>query len=140
MRAVGVGLRALHDALPVAECPWEWSTHQRIADAAERGTIVAEDLLQAPPIDRPVVCHGDACMPNTLLDADGRPTAFVDLAEPLATVPDDYCGRLRGSTPDRGAVEYGGTICDTTRAGGPTDLFRDGFATGGTGQWSGISP
>lgn len=80
VRAVGVGLRALHDALPVAECPWEWSTHQRIADAAERGTIVAEDLLQAPPIDRPVVCHGDACMPNTLLDADGRPTAFVDLA------------------------------------------------------------
>lgn len=72
----------------------------------------------------------------TLLDG----TAFVDLAEPLATVPDDYCGRLRGSTPDRGAVEYGGTICDTTRAGGPTDLFRDGFATGGTGQWSGISP
>lgn len=44
VRAVGVGLRALHDALPVAECPWEWSTHQRIADA------------------------------------DGRPTAFVDLA------------------------------------------------------------
>lgn len=80
VRAVGVGLRALHDALPVAECPWEWSTHQRIADAAERGTIVAEDLLQAPPIDRPVVCHGDACVPNTLLDTDGRPTAFVDLA------------------------------------------------------------
>ena len=27
-----------------------------------------------------MVCHGDACVPNTLLDTDGRPTAFVDLA------------------------------------------------------------
>lgn len=72
----------------------------------------------------------------TLLDG----TAFVDLAESLASVPDDYCARLRGPTPDRGAVEYGGTICDTTQAGGGRDLFRDGFATGGTGQWSGITP
>ena len=72
----------------------------------------------------------------TLLDG----TAFVDLAEPLIAVPDDYCGRSRGATPDRGAVEYGGTICDTTQAGGGSDLFRDGFATGGTGQWSGVAP
>ena len=72
----------------------------------------------------------------TLLDG----TAFVDLAEPLAAVPDDYCGRLRGSSPDRGAVEYDGTVCDTTQAGGGRDLFLDGFATGGTGQWSGVAP
>ena len=72
----------------------------------------------------------------TLLDG----TAFVDLAEPLAAVPDDYCGKVRGTAPDRGAVEYGGTICDTTLAGGGRDLFRDGFATGGTGQWSGAFP
>ncbi|MFJ6429058.1 MULTISPECIES: aminoglycoside 3'-phosphotransferase [Microbacterium] len=80
VRAVGAGLRALHDALPVAECPWEWSTQWRIANAADRGTIVPDELLQTPPIDRLVVCHGDACMPNTLLDAAGRPAAFVDLA------------------------------------------------------------
>ena len=80
VRAVGAGLRALHDALPVTECPWEWGTDQRIADAAARGTTVPDELRQAPPIDRLVVCHGDACMPNTLLDADGRPVAFVDLA------------------------------------------------------------
>lgn len=80
VRAVGAGLRALHDALPVAECPWEWSTAWRIANAAERGTVVPEALRSTPPIDTLVVCHGDACMPNTLLDARGRPVAFVDLA------------------------------------------------------------
>lgn len=80
VRAVGEGLRALHDALPVADCPWEWSTDGRIAGAAARGIVVPDDLIPAPPIDRLVVCHGDACMPNTLLDADGRPVAFVDLA------------------------------------------------------------
>jgi hypothetical protein len=72
----------------------------------------------------------------TLLDG----TAFVDLAEPLAAVPDDYCGAIRGTAPDRGAVEYGGPICETTQAGGGVDLFRDGFATGGPGQWSGVVP
>jgi len=72
----------------------------------------------------------------TLLDG----TAFVDLAEPLAAVPDDYCGRLRGSSPDRGAVEYEDPTCETTQAGGGRDLFHDGFATGGIGQWSGVAP
>lgn len=38
------------------------------------------DLLEPPSIDRLVVCHGDACLPNTLLDDDGRPVAHVDLA------------------------------------------------------------
>ncbi|WP_181156621.1 aminoglycoside 3'-phosphotransferase [Microbacterium sp. MYb66] len=80
VRAVGQALRTLHDALPVAECPWEWSTAWRIANAAERGTRVPDELHEAPPTDRLVVCHGDACMPNTLLDDDGRPVGFVDLA------------------------------------------------------------
>jgi kanamycin kinase len=80
VRAVGEALRTLHDALPVDECPWEWSVEARIANAAEREVIVPADLLDAPPIDRLVVCHGDACMPNTLLDDAGRPAGFVDLA------------------------------------------------------------
>lgn len=33
----------------------------------------------SPPLDRPVVCHGDACAPNTLLDAAGGFAAHVDL-------------------------------------------------------------
>jgi kanamycin kinase len=32
-----------------------------------------------PPPDRLVVCHGDACAPNTLIGADGRWSAHVDL-------------------------------------------------------------
>ena len=39
-----------------------------------------ERFRDAPPIDRLVVCHGDACVPNTLLDDVGRGIAHVDLA------------------------------------------------------------
>jgi kanamycin kinase len=55
-RAIGAGLRMLHDALPVDDCPFGpplWVT----------------DSL---PADRLVICHGDACAPNTLIDDDGR--------------------------------------------------------------------
>jgi kanamycin kinase len=61
-RAIGAGLRMLHDRLPVESCPW-----------------VRTDFPAAPPPDRLVVCHGDACAPNTLIDADGRCAGHVDL-------------------------------------------------------------
>ncbi|MBT2473724.1 aminoglycoside 3'-phosphotransferase [Microbacterium sp. ISL-103] len=80
VRAVGAALRAMHDALPVDDCPWSWSPEWRIANAVERGVVVPDDLRTPPPVDLLVVCHGDACMPNTLLDDDGRPLAHVDLA------------------------------------------------------------
>lgn len=80
VRAVGAALRTMHDALPVDACPWTWDPEWRLANAAERGIIVPADLRTPPPVDRLVVCHGDACMPNTLLDDDGRPVAHVDLA------------------------------------------------------------
>ena len=79
VRAVGRGLRLLHDALPAADCPFDWSVSSRIAGAADRGIQVPEALRSAPPIDLLVVCHGDACVPNTLLDDDGSPVAHVDL-------------------------------------------------------------
>ncbi|HWT34525.1 MAG TPA: aminoglycoside 3'-phosphotransferase [Microbacterium sp.] len=79
VRAVGAGLRALHDALPAADCPFDWAVPARIANAARRGILVPDALRTPPPVDRPVVCHGDACCPNTLLDAAGRWTAHVDL-------------------------------------------------------------
>ncbi|MGF6822006.1 kanamycin kinase [Microbacterium sp. ZKA21] len=80
VRAVGEGLRMLHDALPVEECPWEWSVASRFANAERRGIRLPDVLREAPGIDRLVVCHGDACMPNTLLDEAGHPIAHVDLA------------------------------------------------------------
>lgn len=97
--AIGRGLRAMHDALPVPDCPFSWMAGDRLASARERAAAglidtagwhpdfqhytVAEALRQAadvPPIDRLVVCHGDACAPNTLVADDGTWTGHVDLA------------------------------------------------------------
>lgn len=80
VRAIGEGLRALHDALPVASCPYDWGVPARIANAAARGIRLPDALHDAPSVDLLVVCHGDACAPNTLLDDDGHWTAHVDLA------------------------------------------------------------
>lgn len=77
--AIGRGLRALHDSLPVEACPFTWSVADRVANAELRGIRVPERLTEAPPVDRLVVCHGDACAPNTLVSDDGAPTAHVDL-------------------------------------------------------------
>ena len=79
VRAIGEGLRALHEALPVIECPFDWSVPARVANAAGRGIRLPGSLTEAPPIDRLVVCHADACCPNTLIDEDGRWSGHVDL-------------------------------------------------------------
>jgi kanamycin kinase len=76
-RAIGAGLRLLHDRLPVIECPYSWSVETRVTWAAEADR--AGLLADAPPIDRLVVCHGDACAPNTLVDDRGQPAGHVDL-------------------------------------------------------------
>ncbi|WP_402468897.1 phosphotransferase [Isoptericola aurantiacus] len=76
-RAVGAGLRALHDALPVADCPFTWGAAERSARLSAAGR---RDLGEVPAIDRLVVCHGDACAPNTLIDDDGTWSGHVDLA------------------------------------------------------------
>ncbi|WP_328770253.1 aminoglycoside 3'-phosphotransferase [Streptomyces sp. NBC_00286] len=79
VRALGAGLRALHDQLPVADCPFSWSVEHRLERARRSGLAVPSDLPDAPPIDRLVVCHGDACAPNTLLHDDGSWSAHVDM-------------------------------------------------------------
>jgi len=100
VRAIGSGLRAFHDALPVADCPFSWSIDDRLADVQRRHATGAidrsgwHDVHRDLPIDeaiaiaaagrRPsdeelVVCHGDACAPNTLLDGSGAWTGHVDL-------------------------------------------------------------
>jgi len=65
VRAIGAGLRLLHDRLPVTDFPFgppPWVT-------------------ESMPVDRLVVCHGDACAPNTLIDDDGRCLGHVDLGD-----------------------------------------------------------
>jgi kanamycin kinase len=97
--AIGAGLRAFHDALPVAGCPYTWSAGDRLAVVRHRasaGLIDPRDwhsdhrkltgvdhavaiLADVPPVDELVVCHGDTCAPNTLLTDDGRWSGHVDL-------------------------------------------------------------
>jgi len=98
VRAIGEGLRALHDRLPVGTCPFSWSVDERVAEACQRlargqwrpeewhaehrGLDPAEILARlsdVPAIDKVVVCHGDTCAPNTLIDDDGRWSGHVDL-------------------------------------------------------------
>ena len=74
--AIGAGLRTLHDRIPVGSCPFDWSAATRLATltAAARARVG-----EPPPVDRLVVCHGDACAPNTLIDDEGRCSGHVDL-------------------------------------------------------------
>lgn len=96
--AIGGGLRALHETLPVHRCPFSWSADERVADAHRRAQLGLIDVTRwhadhqglslaaalrivddPPPIDHLVVCHGDACAPNTLIGADGHWSGHVDL-------------------------------------------------------------
>jgi len=85
VQAIGRGLRAFHEALPVAECPFSWSVADRLAEASARATTaqhrrrLADLAADAPAVDVLVVCQGDACAPNTLLGEDGRWSGHVDL-------------------------------------------------------------
>ncbi len=96
--AIGVGLRHLHDTAPVAGCPFTWSLADRLSEARARlesaetapgqwhpdhrqldvGEVLSI-LEHPPPEDDPVVCHGDACAPNTIIDAAGRWSGHVDM-------------------------------------------------------------
>ena len=71
--AIAAGLRAIH-ALPVADFPTEW-----------RGTTWVDrqpdNLGARPPIDEPMVVHGDACAPNTLITDDGAWSGNVDFGD-----------------------------------------------------------
>lgn len=98
VQAMGVGLRSLHDTAPAAGCPFSWSAVDRVASARGRvaaGTTdpsmwhpdhsglnseqVLDILGDIPPVDRLVVCHGDACAPNTIVDHGGSWSGHVDL-------------------------------------------------------------
>jgi kanamycin kinase len=95
--AIGEGLRAMHEAMPVAACPFSWMTEDQLADARRRAGLghldptrfhpvhrslsieqALDRLAGIPPVDRLVVCHGDACAPNTLITDDGRCSGHVD--------------------------------------------------------------
>lgn len=94
------GLRRFHQT-PAAHCPFRFGPDEAMADAARRvreGLVRPEDMhkehahlspeaalaeaARLRPAREPdlVVCHGDYCLPNVLIDA-GEVTGFVDLGE-----------------------------------------------------------
>jgi kanamycin kinase len=79
IRAIATGLRVLH-AMPTRDCPYDWGVAARLATADQSGRTLPAKLHEPPEVDKLVVCHGDACAPNTLLSQDGQFLATVDLA------------------------------------------------------------
>lgn len=98
--AIGEGLRAFRESLPTVRCPFSWSAEERLAEARRRASAGLIDqsnwhpehshltvdqaldvLSQMPAPERVVVCHGDACAPNTLIGSDGRWVGHVDLGQ-----------------------------------------------------------
>ncbi len=100
--ALGRGLAAFHDGAPVEACPFQFTAGAAVAhvrDRAERGLIDArkhlhpehqhlgvdaaiEQLEALAPVDEDlVVCHGDYCLPNVMLDDEGRVVGYLDLGE-----------------------------------------------------------
>lgn len=73
IRAIADGLRAMH-ALPIEDVPTTFTGESWV------GRVPAS-IGPRPPIADPVLVHGDACAPNTLVDADGRWSGHVDLGD-----------------------------------------------------------
>lgn len=69
--AIAEGLRRIH-SLPVDEVPAAWDSWATRSPAG---------LGARPAIEDPVLVHGDACAPNTLLTSAGTFGAHVDLGD-----------------------------------------------------------
>lgn len=71
--AIATGLRALH-AIPIADFPERWTTEGWVCQRPE-------SLGTAPPVGEPVLMHGDACAPNTLISPTGKWVGHVDFGD-----------------------------------------------------------
>ena len=73
IRAIAMGLRAIH-AIPIDDFPSTWTAQVWV------GRTPAS-LGPRPPLDEPVLVHGDACAPNTLISLAGDWTGNVDFGD-----------------------------------------------------------
>ena len=100
VRALGRGLRAFHESVGEEWCPFRFDLARALAHVEDRvarddidpagfhpehahltpAAALAELEATAPDDEDLVVCHGDYCPPNVLLQ-EGRVTGYVDLGE-----------------------------------------------------------
>jgi kanamycin kinase len=73
IRALAAGLRAIH-AIPIDDFPADWASEVWVSREPA-------SLGPRPPLDGPVLVHGDACAPNTLISPNGRWTGNVDFGD-----------------------------------------------------------
>lgn len=73
IRAIATGLRAIH-SIPIDDFPKHWTGEVWVGRRPP-------DLGPRPPIVDPVVVHGDACAPNTLISASGEWVGNVDFGD-----------------------------------------------------------
>ena len=135
MDALAAVTRALH-ALPVNECPFDRRLAVAVPTAlaadldgavldAERSgwsrdRLVAELLATRPDEEDPVVCHGDLCLPNVLLDPEtaqvtgvvdvgrlGVADRWADLAVATRSITSDLNPQFGPADADRYLARYG---------------------------------
>ena len=101
VEALARGLRLFHETLPVASCPFDFRLDAALAHVRrriEQGKIDPEHHFHPihshytpqralewlernrPESEHLVVCHGDYCLPNIMLEAD-QVTGYIDLGE-----------------------------------------------------------
>ena len=73
IQGIAEGLRAIH-AIAIEYFPDEWTSESWV------GRTPAS-LGPRPPVVAPVLVHGDACAPNTLISVDGCWTGNVDFGD-----------------------------------------------------------
>ena len=73
IKAIATGLRQIH-AIPIDEFPQSWTAETWVGRTPP-------NLGARPPMDAPVLVHGDACAPNTLIADTGEWVGNVDLGD-----------------------------------------------------------
>jgi kanamycin kinase len=95
---LGAGLRAFHEAMPADGCPFDFRLDVALPHCARRvregsvprdelhlqwkdlgpDGILSELVATRPATEDAVVCHGDYCFPNVLIE-DGHIAGYLDL-------------------------------------------------------------